>query len=367
MWICHAPPPNKLRRAIWTFGALTLSGLVTITFVLRRDNPGVPPEPIQIPQNPLSISTAELEIGTVFETRSRDHVVHIANTSSHVILIERFEASCDCVGIKPEKNIELQPGEKKPFTFKLALTANGSLSRSIGEPRQVQFSAVYKENGKQVFSQPWTLNCNVIPTIRFNRTLYFDRKSNRESQIEQSLDIHATDDVHAIEFASSRDWSIEIQNSKATQLPGKMFIAVIRSRGELQNREINDRILLTPIGRDSRPLPPKELTVVGKIDDDVVGVPEDIAFGRVLIGSTRTESVCLRSLTGRQFQVKRYFADNSSFIVTPISGPDSNFAVSTRFESVGEQSAKVEFLVQDDNGKEFRVAIPVRYHGAREF
>ena len=56
-----------------------------------------------------------------------------------------------------------------------------------------------------------------------------------------------------------------------------------------------------PISAD--PLAPVTMPLNGQVVDDIIAIPQTVMFGFVLVGELRKESVLLRSLSGKPFDV----------------------------------------------------------------
>ncbi|HXG09834.1 MAG TPA: DUF1573 domain-containing protein [Gemmataceae bacterium] len=313
---------------------------------------------------PLVIADNELNLGRVYETSAYEHRLRVTNSSDQPVTIIRFEKSCDCLGITPSAGVTLQPHETKTFDIKLRLASQlSSPNHWGGEPLRVSLSAVYSVQGHGQYSMHWLLNCLVVPTIRLSRsTIHLGTLSARQPLIEQSLDIEASDEVRWIDCESPRDWAVEIVPNQARSSPNK-FRAILRSHGKLIPRPVSDTLRLTPVSRAGERLPAKELRLVGEIVRDVIAYPREIHHGRQPCGTAATEALQLRSLTNQRFMVKAATSNSGDLEVTRMLGEDEIYTLRLRFTKTGPQEVAAEFTIEHDDGMEYRLVVPVRYHG----
>jgi hypothetical protein len=314
----------------------------------------------------LVISEEELDLGRVYESSAYEHAFRITNAADQPVTIVRFETTCDCLGITPGAGVTLQPQETKTFTIKLSLASRVANTDSWGgEPYEVRFGAVYTGDGQGPYATAWRLRCVLVPTIRLRpSTLQLGTQSERQPRIEQSVDIEATDEIRRIDAEAPSSWAVEIVRDQANLSPNR-FQAVVRSQGKLTPRQVSDVIRLHPVGRDDNRLPGKELKLVGEIVRDVAAFPGEIHHGRQACGTAAEEAIRLRSLTDRPFRVKRVTARDSDLEVTHVEGKGQNgvYSLRLRFTKPGDQRAVAEFIIQDEDGTEYGLAVPVRYHG----
>ena len=78
------------------------------------------------------------------------------------------------------------------------------------------------------------------------------------------------------------------------------------------------------------------------------------------------ETIRLVSLTNRTFRVIAAASTGADLKVARVAEPSGGclYSLQICFTAPGEQEALAQFTIQDDEGKEFKVAAPVRYYGA---
>jgi hypothetical protein len=315
----------------------------------------------------LVVSAEELDLGRVYETDSFEHTFHIKNRGDRPVTIIGFEKTCDCLGIMPDAQVMLQPQESREFAIKLALVARtGDVVNRDGEPFQVRFGAIYLVDGGVQTSTNWSwrLSCQIIPTIRFKpSTILLGTHSDRVPVIEHSVAVEAANEVHRIEWeVSPPSWTVEVVRDKEKTSPNR-FRVVIRSQGRLTPCQVSGVIQLTPVGRGERQLPSKELKFVGEIVHDVIAVPGAIHIGRQPHGFIAEEAIRFISLTNRRFRIKGATSGSSDLDVSRTADEEEVYSLRLRITKPGDQEEVTTFAIQDEDGTEFTIAVPFRYHG----
>ena len=232
-----------------------------------------------------------------------------------------------------------------------------------GEAFQTTVRAVFSAMDQSRNVVTWDIHCQILPTIRLKASvLSFGIQSDCNPNFEQAVDIEASDMVSSVTCDAPPDWNVAV-----TAAAGNAgFRAVIRSVRRLSPRDIEDVIRFTPVSREGRQLPAKDLKLRGRIVHDVIAVPAEIHFGQREFGTTGTESLCLRSLTGRKFRVESAIAASDNLIVKP-SATDSDrrvYAASLNFAKSGGQETTVTFRIrEEDENRVYEVMVPIRYKG----
>lgn len=267
------------------------------------------PRPVQLsngksPPPPISVKTAEvswliipeedLRLGRVYESKTLEHRLHIRNTGNEPVTIARFVKDCDCLGITPDKDVTLEPGETREFRMKLSPRSKvGYADYGQTIPYHVRFGAQYSKGGRGGFSADWELTCGMVVTLRPQpATIHLGTLSDRQPQIERSVTVETSKEVAWINCETPSRWAAEVSRDKRDSSPNK-FHLTIRSAGDLRPGTISDVIRLIPLDSEGERLPEREIRINGEIVRDVVASPREIHFGRQPCGTakrTRCES-----------------------------------------------------------------------------
>jgi Protein of unknown function (DUF1573) len=315
----------------------------------------------------LTVAGEELNLGDVYESASHEHVLHIRNASERPATIRWFERTCDCTEVPPDRDLILQPGETRAFTFHLTPRPQDKAAEpGKPEPRSIQLGATYVLEGDPTPRRAeWQVSCVLQPTIRFMPfEIDFGTISDRQLAIERSLDIAAAENIDQIEGEAPPNWGVEIQRQSGGS-PGKKFKATFRSRGKPTLGRGSEVIRLYPVDGAGKRLPAKEFKLGGEIVVDVLPFPREIHYGRQPCGTAAVEVIQLRSLLNRQFFVKSAVSDGEDLTITTAgSGTDDRlFSVRLRFAQPGNQERFVKFAIEDQDRTEYDLLLPVRYCG----
>jgi hypothetical protein len=262
--------------------------------------------------------------------------------------------------------VTLQPKETKVFALKLNLFLNREgVPNPAGEPFHIELEALEKVDGWDKPVASWTLKASVVPTIRLQTTnLYLGTISDRQASVEKTVEIQASAAISRIECEAPAAWNVEIVQDNASSLQGKMR-AVIRPAGKLSPRVLAEKVRFIPVSRQGERHAAKELTIRGEVVPDAMPVPREIVHGQQPCGTTALEAVRLQSLTNRKFHVKKVTASTADLSVTRDKDEQEGwvFILGLRFTNTGEQQVTATFLIQDEDGTEYSVTVPIRYHG----
>lgn len=166
--------------AVVVVGLAAVAGALTGRAYFRHAQPAPPSNP---EQPALTINPAHLDFGEVWETSQFLWSVPIRNTSSQPVVIERWQASCDCSDVQPS-SMRLEPGETKAISVRIDLGRN--LGATSGTPVSVSLSPLF--GGKSLAT--WALRGSVKPLIRpsaIPTAAFSNEMTARRQQVELEL------------------------------------------------------------------------------------------------------------------------------------------------------------------------------------
>jgi hypothetical protein len=325
------------------------------------DNEGVKPEP------PLLVPPTELEIGRLFDAQVREQRFHVANTGDEPITIDRFLTSCDCLEIRPAGPLTLLPGQSTEFRAVI----RGLLKQPVGAPPasetvEVGVRANLSAGGRDRGHCDWTFRAIVVPTLRVaRRELAFGTVSERLGGLEGQMDIQTGPEVSRISCEAAPNWT---RRWAPVRVDGEWrhYRLTVRSAGPLRPKTIADSLRVTPYGREGQPLPTKSLEITGRVVHDVVAVPPEVFFGRQDCGRTGTDTLALRSLTGRKFRIAEVSPGSADMVVAGGRDPSGEavYTVRWRLTKAGDQRSGVAFTVIEGDGRRYVLTVPLAYFGA---
>ena len=119
---------------------------------------------------------------------------------------------------------------------------------------------------------------------------------------------------------------------------------------------------------DGQRLSAKQIEVRGRIVSDIAASSTRVLLGACQIGTSPTETVMLRSLTGRSFTVTEVRCEGTGLSVERVRTATSygpTFAVKQKVGASGEQNSKVFFRIRCSDAKEDEIVVPVSYYGIK--
>ncbi len=329
---------------------------------------GVPPGEIEGTGPRLVVAEEELDLGRVYEASSHHHSFRITNRSDRPVTITRFDKTCECLGIAPAAGVTLGAKETKAFSTTLSLDQKPAAKgfREIA-PFEVRFAAVYSADGRAEAKEVWALRATVISTLRATPpVLEIGTNSEKLQGIERAFRVEVADEVERVECDSHPQGDVKVARDEAVESP-KSFRVTVHSRGTLARREVADVLRFFPVNRAGERLPGKDFGITGEIVPDVAARPKEIQLGRHPCGARVKEAVRLVSLANRRFRVKNARPDAEHLTVSRVEEERAGwlYTLETNVPKAGDQRTEVQFIVVDEeDGKEYAVVVPVRYHGA---
>lgn len=300
----------------------------------------------------------DLRIGVVPNGEIVDRPLRLKNAGDESVRLSHFEISCSCLGISPDRNLVLAPGESLSLTIRLKADANNSTIdfESGLSASSTSLTAVYSVGDSRLRKVSATLRYDIRTEALFAPpSMQLGRVSHR-STIGASTTVRLFPPVRSIRFLAHPEWRTRLESAGVDRWT--LFVEAVRPTGP---RAIDDAIEYVVRTDDGRDRTSRTISVRGEVVADLHAVPDSILFGRSVPGRIREESFRIESRTGRPFSILRWDCDASKGTVTPDDDDKTAFLVSVVSKSSAAGEHLVRVVVGDDNGLEHAIAIPVRY------
>jgi hypothetical protein len=100
--------------------------------------PATAPEAEALPAPPLTVTPAELKVGTIYDTETKPYAFQLTNTGTAPLTVQMIRAGCSCTAVEDYVGKAIAPGATLEMRFKLTGTKlkPGPFSRTIA----VQFT-----------------------------------------------------------------------------------------------------------------------------------------------------------------------------------------------------------------------------------
>lgn len=319
---------------------------------------GSTPDSSQAPTPALVFAEEDLTFGPVPESESVERELRITNTSTEAVTIDHFDKSCSCLGVEPNQQVVVGPGETRTLRIKLKTAIpHGQVATDDGMYHEtVDVAAVWGDGKGQRVEV--TLRYSVQQTVGFDPAdVRLGVVSHREP-VRVTATVTLLPPITDIRVLHHPDWVVNVTakgggNREVTATPARP--------GEL--RVVNDSLQVVPVGADGEERPARPLFIRGEVRLDVVSLPADLPLGLLTVGTTVEESFRLKSLTNRPFEVMKVESDSPD--VTVMADPTDRklFTARAKVAGRGNQERWVTVTVRQDDTSEVMVRIPIRYLG----
>jgi hypothetical protein len=306
-----------------------------------------------------------LDFGEVWEDTNFSMVLPITNHRGQDIEIKQFVKSCNCSQIEPP-SLTIPAWETREIRLLLDLTAKKpaefaapvrdfevSLSPEIpGEKRSIWW---------KIQGRVRSVMQSDLPQIDFGNV----------SESSQSLPVKRTTlttrDLVQNLAASSSSSQFAVTVEKRSSGKSNQFDLVVALKDAKKRGALACSVTVIPELSDGSRLPPRQLEVRGRIVSDIEASPAGVLFNACRVGTSKTETVTLRSLTGQAFTVTDMKCEGNGLSVqrrgSASKGGGLAFEVTQKAESNGEHNGKVIFRISRSGGKDEEVVVPVSYFG----
>ena len=359
-----------LRRNTYRIGLVIVAILVASGAAYRvgwGHRSAAPEAPKQGPDTGgLAVAPERLNFGEVWETHAFRWSMPIRNDSDREITIETFVNSCGCTRVEPSRLV-LPVGQ----TREVIVTIDHTLQKKNDDPPIRGFAvwlaprvAVPGEKRSRQLAG-WQLTGRVRSALKVTPTVIdLGRPSVRGDRMpDLQVRVKALTQLGAVySYTGGVGFSSTV---KPTVEPGEFNLVLRHDRG-LPLGPIQFSVILVPCLPTGEELPEIKIPAFGEMRPDIQAMPEGgVAFGARPIGSVPEETVTLRSLTGRPFDVGSIKAEEESIQVDelpdPVAGTRS-FRIREKITKARNQARIVTIKVQS-NGEMTTVRVPVSYYG----
>jgi hypothetical protein len=343
-------PPAIGTWSVRKVSALALLGLVCLAgylIALQRFRLTV--------ANPL-LRADNLDVGDVWEQPAFRCSMTIQNTGAKDIVIEGFGSSCGCLSVEPTP-LMIRSGGQEDIQVTLNLMVPADQERT-------DFAVSIVPSLRNEAHPPPVLKLrgcsHRLLKLRPTKVSFYGMELLEEHQYP-SLTAVAT----ALRPLDSLEAKCSPSLASVQVIPSKQdhneFQIVITPSKALPLGPFRFEVLLEP--KDSAATyPALPLLVEGRIASDVQAFPDSLVLGPGKKGDKLSESVTLRSASGRAFEVKKIDITSPDITVEPAVVPSASgktFRIVQNVSKPGTLSSSVRFGIRKDNGKDSTIVVNV--------
>jgi hypothetical protein len=350
-----------MTRRLIPFVALAVT--VGVAGVFRLWNGPRPATAIAAEVRPSLISAAEdrLNFGDMWEDEHFAWTIPVTNIHHDPIQIEAISTSCTCAVAEP-RTFALTPGQTREVRLTLNLVPR--TGEPTNEPRSFSTNVTFTTTAKGLGAARETLviSGRVLPVLELRpREPSFGETPDRV-QPPPPITFAVAPQVHLQTLSAIS----ETPGYQAAVLPPE-----IESPGELLVRvtptttkpagPMTATVRLEPLGPNGEPLPPRRVTVRGRVAADVTVDPPQVSFSGRTVGESGEETLTVSSRTGRTLNLERVTVQGEGLNVERL--PSGGLRVRQIVATAGEIHGRVELVVRPEGDGPVTVTVPVIGYG----
>lgn len=315
-------------------------------------------------RNALEPAPDRLDFGEVWEDPHFSLTLPITNCRAQDIEVKRFSKSCNCSEIEPP-TLTIPAWQTREVRLILDLTSTKP-GESDAAVRNFEVN-ISPEIPNERQTMWWTVHGRVravmqgeLPKIDMGNV----------SGLSQSLPVKRATlttrrVVHSLK-ASCTSPNFDVKVEKRSAPNDNQFDVIVAMKKRAKPGAIHGAITVVPESSNGDRLPARQMELLGHIVSDIATSPSSVFFNSCALGTAKTETVTLHSLTGQSFAVTGTRCEGDGLAVEKraiTSGGGHAFEVKQKVAWSGEQNGKVFFRIRRPDGSEEEVVVAVSYFG----
>jgi hypothetical protein len=293
----------------------------------------------------LVVESGALDFGLVWETPDLRWMLPITNTRDTAVQVARFSSTCSCSQISPP-SLELAPGETQSVSLTLDLRSAASEEPAKDTlPVSITLTPILTSGGVESKGPSWEVIGRVKRSLRLSTPFV---GLGQHSELAQPLQptkflVQTCNEID--DLVVSGPSNISIKTLRATNDP-RRYELTIQPTNRFRIGHIDQELEIAPTSQGTK-LPPRKVSIRGKIVEDIVFSPTEVLFGARSIGTNSSEVVTLRSLTGTAFEVLDVRANGPGVRANPT---DAGYLVGMQVLALGQANGSVVFRIRRADG-----------------
>jgi hypothetical protein len=323
------------------------------------------------------VSETALNFGEVWEDAEFLWELPIHNPGPTDLRIIEFISSCGCVSVEPA-TLQIAGGQTRAVRLTLDLRRSAdtlmeaSVDSNTTEVKAREFSAsiggkLETADGRTLPLNVWSIWGRVRPAMRLDSSAIFFVESQIEGQPvpARTVNVRIHEAVKQVYVRSEP----ELVSTELSAQHGQGYVLTIRPRSDLKTGPWKANVILQASTAD-KALRPVVISVEGVVRPDVQALPRSLWLGMCVVGQTLKDTVIVRSVSGKRFELLEVDASSPEITVIPLkvsSQEGNSFQVCYLATKEGYQNATLRFsLRMSGNGQQVVVMVPVAYHGMKK-
>lgn len=316
-----------------------------------RDGTAAPPFPI-------TVSSSDLNLGTIWAPCDFSHTVHLKNTSFHEVTIETLKSSCGCIRIEPA-SLTIPPGATQEVTLRFHLSEiPDSPAKCDGPNFRTHLIPLIER-----YSAPpprWELAGTIRNVLSLSTSFLNFENPLIQGRPFPSKTVHIDS---AVPMASIRvDGGRSFLSLDLTKESNVSYSLEIQPRENIPPGRFRFEVSVSPQLMSGEHLAPRAITICGYMTRDIEPSPQTIRWGLVPVGRALEARVVVQSPVGKPFAVAAVTSDSES---VDVRVDESNNRITLLIRAVamtpGNHEYNVTAIVTNDRGEDHELKIPLTY------
>lgn len=351
-------------RRRWQRGSLIL-GVAVLVGITTQLSHG-PPSPSD-GNGGLSIPMADLLLGRVAPVAEHTALLRISNKSPRRITVDRFETSCLCTSITPQR-VCIEPGGSVSVSVKMDLRArSGKEARERRRALAVRISPRLKELCRR--GDGWLLRATIENPLSIDpASISFsaaDRLVAGGAHLPQSFRVASDRSLSDLEATPSLTGTdVRLARRSASE-----FEVIVVPPSNLPRGPFQFSIDLVAVAKAGERLGPVAVPVNGFVCDEIEALPGTVVLAPQAARTPLRARITLRSLLDRRFIVDTIESNGAAFDFEPVDGEDKNVPLASRtYYAVSESGIAgpirglITFVCIAEGEHKIKISIPYNGH-----
>jgi hypothetical protein len=318
----------------------------------------------QMPR-PLHVEAKYLDIGEQWEQENFKWVLPVRNMRDEPVEVTSIGSSCTCTSIEPQSFV-VPPGETvfAQLTLNLTQRVASSLSSHTDGTRAMQVVLTPIIRGGSPVAIRWHLTGTIRPLLHdLPAALEFPKGAARLGTTPAHRDIQIRSVVPLQRLVATCNPRVcEAQLVAESNSPREFILRLTpKCDGRTGYRDCN--LILLAYGNAPTALAERSVPVGVWFTSDVDTLPNEFAFGPILVGTSASQTVEFISQSGTTYEILELNLEGVTGAITTIR-PGHAYQLSVTCEVEGDQTGVLRAQIKPSIGGEtFELVKPVTYFG----
>jgi hypothetical protein len=297
----------------------------------------------------------------------------IENRSEEDLEIARFTSSCGCIVQIQPSTFRIARGQNAAVRLALFLQTPDSQQSEDVRNFEMRLTPIIDKPG---YNHPgWIVSGKVRKAVRLSSRNILFWKDIIRGQASPVETVKVTSSVLLKNIAAKYDPSaltvhirrLTVHIRRAEEKASRVFYIEVEPGPDLPAGQFAQEFEIEPILDSGERLPASIIRAAGVICDSVQVTPSFLDLGAQPLGTSKKETVILRSVTNKPFSVEKI--DNGKDVIVTLAHSTHSehwFELSQHVTGEGAQVGEIRFLVREPEGRSIAVLLKIKYYGTNQ-